>query len=193
MIIVIDNYDSFTYNLVQYLGELGQDIKTYRNDAITVKEVEKINPTHILISPGPSTPATAKVSNDIIKELKGIYPILGVCLGHQCIGENFGATVDRAPYLMHGKVSRIYYKEGEPLYEGIEQGFTATRYHSLLIKKDSVEGTALEITSWTDDDLIMGVRHKDYPNLVGVQYHPESILTDSGHTLLQNFLNMKGI
>lgn len=192
MILVIDNYDSFTYNLVQYLGELGQEIQVFRNDAISLKEIERINPDHILISPGPSTPSTAKVSNDIIKSLRGKYPILGVCLGHQCIGENFGAEVIRAPYLMHGKVSKIYYKDSESLFKGIDQGFTATRYHSLIIDKDSVEGTPLEIIAWTDDDLIMAIRHKEYQNLLGVQFHPESILTQKGHQLLTNFLEMKG-
>jgi len=190
MILVIDNYDSFTYNLVQYLGELGQDIQVYRNDAITVSEVEKLNPSHILISPGPSIPASARASNDIIINLKGKYPILGVCLGHQCIGENFGAKVVRAPYLMHGKVSNIFFNDFEPLYNGLKQGFTATRYHSLIIDKDSINKTPLEITAWTDDNLIMGIRHKEFHNLVGVQFHPESILTEYGHQLLQNFLNL---
>lgn len=193
MILVIDNYDSFTYNLVQYLGELGEKINVYRNDAITINQIEDMAPSHILISPGPSTPSTARISNDIIKELKGKYPIFGVCLGHQCIGENFGATVVRAPYLMHGKVSKIFFNENEPLYMDINQGFTATRYHSLIIDKESLTGTPLEITSWTEDDIVMGVRHKEYKNLVGVQYHPESILTDHGHQLLKNFLQMKGL
>lgn len=192
MILVIDNYDSFTYNLVQYLGELGQELKVYRNDAIRVEDVEKLNPTHILISPGPSTPSTARVSNDIIQHLKGKYPILGVCLGHQCIGENYGAKVVRAPYLMHGKVSSIYFKENEPLFSSIDQGFTATRYHSLIIDKSSLQGCPLETIAWTEDDIIMGVRHKEYHNLLGVQFHPESILTDFGHQLLRNFLQMKG-
>ena len=193
MILVIDNYDSFTYNLVQYLGELKQEIKVYRNDAITLSEIESLAPTHILISPGPSTPSTARISNDIIRELKGRYPILGVCLGHQCIGENFGASVVRAPYLMHGKVSSIMFRENEPLFEGIKQGFTATRYHSLIIDRDSLKNTPLEITAWTEDNLVMGVRHREFPNLVGVQFHPESILTEYGHKLLENFLNMKGM
>jgi anthranilate synthase/aminodeoxychorismate synthase-like glutamine amidotransferase len=193
MILVIDNYDSFTFNLVQYLGELGQCLKVFRNDAITVSEVEELNPTHILISPGPSTPDTARVSNDIISELRGKYPILGVCLGHQCIGENFGGKVTRAPYLMHGKVSKISFQEGEPLFKGLKQLFTATRYHSLIIDRASLEGKPLEVTAWTSDDLVMGVRHKEYSNLVGVQFHPESILTEYGHQLLMNFLAMKGL
>ncbi|MEW5819614.1 MAG: aminodeoxychorismate/anthranilate synthase component II [Cyanobacteriota bacterium] len=193
MILVIDNYDSFTYNLVQYLGELGQAIEVYRNDAITLSKIESINPSHILISPGPSTPSTAKISNDIIKEFKGKYPILGVCLGHQCIGENFGARVIRAPYLMHGKVSKIYFKEDEQIFNNISQGFTATRYHSLIIEKSSIENTPLEIISWTDDNLVMGVKHNKYKNLIGVQFHPESILTEYGHQLLTNFIKMKGM
>ena len=193
MILVIDNYDSFTYNLVQYLGELGEKINVYRNDAITINTIEEMAPSHIVISPGPSTPSTARISNDIIRDLKGKYPILGVCLGHQCIGENYGAKVVRAPYLMHGKVSKIFYKDNDPLYKDMNQGFTATRYHSLIIDKDSLDNTPLEITSWTEDNIVMGVRHKEYNNLVGVQYHPESILTDHGHQLLKNFLNMKGL
>lgn len=192
MILVIDNYDSFTYNLVQYLGELGQEISVYRNDAITIKEIREINPDHILISPGPSTPSNAKISNDVIKELCGEYPILGVCLGHQCIGENFGANVVRAPYLMHGKTSKVYFKENDSLFNQIEQGFTATRYHSLVIDRDSLAGADLEITAWTEDQIVMAVRHKHYPTLVGVQFHPESILTEAGHQLLRNFLALKG-
>lgn len=193
MILVVDNYDSFTYNLVQYLGELGQDIKVFRNDAITVPEINELAPSHIVISPGPSIPATAGVSNNILKELPGKYPILGVCLGHQCIGEIFGAKVIRAPYLMHGKVSNIFFKDDELLFASIKQGFIATRYHSLIIDRNTVDGTPLEITAWTDDGLIMGIKHKDYNNLVGVQFHPESILTEFGHQLLKNFLTMKGL
>ena len=189
MILVIDNYDSFTYNLVQYLGELGQDIQVYRNNSITIDEIENLKPSHILISPGPSIPSSARVSNDIILNLKGKYPILGVCLGHQCIGENFGAKVIRAPYLMHGKVSNIYFKDSEPLFKDLKQGFIATRYHSLIIDKASITGKPLEVTAWTQDNLIMGIKHIEYPNMVGVQFHPESILTQHGHQLLKNFLN----
>ncbi|HBH18512.1 MAG TPA: anthranilate/aminodeoxychorismate synthase component II [Cyanobacteria bacterium UBA9579] len=191
MILVIDNYDSFTYNLVQYFGELGYDSQVYRNDSITVDEVRKLNPSHIIISPGPGAPSEARVSNDIIKELKGEYPILGVCLGHQCIGEIFGAKVVRAPYLMHGKVSKIIFDNDEPLFAQLSCPFTATRYHSLIIDKDSIENTPLKITAWTSDGLIMGVKHKDYANLMGVQFHPESILTEDGHKMLSNFLEMK--
>ena len=191
MILVIDNYDSFTYNLVQYFGELGYDSQVYRNDSIIVDEVRKLNPSHIIISPGPGAPNEARVSNDIIKELKGEYPILGVCLGHQCIGEIFGAKVVRAPYLMHGKVSKIIFDSDEPLFAELSCPFTATRYHSLIIDKDSIENTPLKITAWTSDGLIMGVKHKDYPSLTGVQFHPESILTEDGHKMLSNFLEMK--
>ncbi|OGI26370.1 MAG: anthranilate/aminodeoxychorismate synthase component II [Candidatus Melainabacteria bacterium RIFOXYA12_FULL_32_12] len=193
MILVIDNYDSFTYNLVQYIGELGYNTQVYRNDAITVDEIRKLNPTHIIISPGPGTPSEAKISNDVIRELKGEYPILGVCLGHQCIGEMFGAKVVRAPYLMHGKVSKIIFDEDESLFAELSCPFTATRYHSLIIDKSSIEHTPLKITAWTSDDLVMGVKHKDYPNLMGVQFHPESILTEDGHKMLNNFLKLKKI
>jgi anthranilate synthase/aminodeoxychorismate synthase-like glutamine amidotransferase len=193
MILVIDNYDSFTYNLVQYLGELGYDSKVYRNDAITIEEIRKLNPTHIIISPGPGAPDEAGVSNDVIRELKGEYPILGVCLGHQCIGEVFGAKVVRAPYLMHGKTSKMIFDEEEPLFFGLSYPFTATRYHSLIIDKNSVENTPLKIIAWTSDNLIMGIKHRDYPNLYGVQFHPESILTGEGHKLLANFLEGRKI
>ena len=191
MILVIDNYDSFTYNLVQYLGELGQECMVYRNDAISIDEIRKLNPTHIIISPGPGTPAEAGISNDVVRELKGEYPILGVCLGHQCIGEIYGAKVVRSPYLMHGKVSNIIFDDEEPLFAELPSPFTATRYHSLLIDKNSTEGTPLKVTAWTSDNLIMGVKHKDYPNLLGIQFHPESILTEQGHRILSNFLKLK--
>jgi len=190
MIVVIDNYDSFTFNLVQYLGELGCSIQVFRNDTITVDEIKNLNPTHIVISPGPGTPDEAGVSNNVIRELKGEYPILGVCLGHQCIGQIFGAKVVRAPYLMHGKVSRIIYDYEETLFSGMSNPFIATRYHSLIIDKDSIKNTSLKITAWTSDDLVMGVRHKDYPNLIGVQFHPESILTEDGKILLSNFIKL---
>jgi len=191
MILVIDNYDSFTYNLVQYLGELGQECSVYRNDAITVEEVRKLNPSHIIISPGPGDPSEAGISNEIIKEFKGIYPILGVCLGLQCIGEVFGAKIIRAPYLMHGKVSKIIFDEEESLFDGISNPFTATRYHSLIIDRQSTVNTPIKIIAWTADNLIMAVRHKEYQNLLGVQFHPESILTEEGHKILANFLNIK--
>ncbi len=191
MILIIDNYDSFTYNLVQYLGELKQECKVFRNDEVTVSEIEQINPSHIVISPGPGTPAEAGVSNEVIKKLAGKYPILGVCLGHQCMGEIFGAKVVRAPYLMHGKVSKIIYDEGEPLFEGLPYPFTATRYHSLIIDRQSVDGSELKTIAQTSDNLVMAVKHKKYNNMLGVQFHPESILTEGGHALLNNFLSMK--
>lgn len=191
MILVIDNYDSFTYNLVQYFGELGHVCKVYRNDAITVDEIKKINPNHIVISPGPGDPSEAGISNDVIRELKGLYPILGVCLGHQCIGEVFGAKVVKAPYLMHGKVSKVIFDEEEALFEGVSYPFTATRYHSLVIDKKSTENTPLKIIAWTSDNIIMAIRHKEYQNLLGVQFHPESILTEEGKKILSNFLDIK--
>ena len=191
MILVIDNYDSFTYNLVQYIGELGQESHVYRNDAINIDEIRSLNPSHIIISPGPGAPDEAGISNDIIKELKGEYNILGVCLGHQCIGEAFGAKVIRTQYLMHGKTSKIIYDQEEHLFEGLPYPFTATRYHSLIIDRESLKNTPLKIIAWTSDDLVMGVRHKEYPNLLGVQFHPESILTEGGHKILTNFLNIE--
>ena len=191
MILIIDNYDSFTYNLVQYLGELGQDCQVYRNDAISIGEIRNLNPSHIIISPGPGAPCEAGISNDVIKELKGEYPILGVCLGHQCIGEMYGAKVVRTPYLMHGKTSKIIYDEEEHLFAGLPYPFTATRYHSLIIDRESIKNTSLKIIAWTSDDLVMGVKHREYPNLLGVQFHPESILTEGGHTILTNFLNIE--
>lgn len=191
MILVIDNYDSFVYNLVQYIGELGHDCEVYRNDRISIDEIRKLNPSHIIISPGPGAPSEAGISNDVIKELKGEYPILGVCLGHQCIGEAFGAKVVRAPYLMHGKVSNIIFDQEEPLFNEMEYPFTATRYHSLIIDKNSITNTPLRIIAWTSDNLIMGIKHKEYKNLYGVQFHPESILTEQGHKLLANFLKLE--
>jgi anthranilate synthase component 2 len=192
MIIVIDNYDSFTYNLVQYLGELGQDlpiaqdIRVYRNDRISLEEIKSLNPDAILISPGPGRPEDAGVSLDIIRYLGTEYPILGVCLGHQSIGEVFGGDVVRAPVLMHGKTSEIYHNN-MGVFQGLDNPFTATRYHSLVIDKDSCPD-CLEITAWVEDGTIMGVRHREYPNIEGVQFHPESILTNSGKQLLRNFL-----
>lgn len=190
MILVIDNYDSFTYNLVQYLGELGQDSKVFRNDEITISEIELLNPSHIIISPGPGTPDNAGISKEIIKKFKYKYPILGVCLGHQSIGEVFGGKVVRAPYLMHGKVSNIIFKEDEHIFKDLSNPFKATRYHSLVIDKDSLANSPLEITAWTSDSIVMGLRHKEYKNLIGVQFHPESILTQDGIKILKNFLDM---
>ncbi len=192
MILVIDNYDSFTYNLVQYLGELGlelpvaKDIRVYRNDQITLAEITSLDPDGILISPGPGRPEDAGVSLDIISKLGTEYPILGVCLGHQSIGQVFGGAVVAAPILMHGKTSAIYHN-GTGVFKGLDNPFTATRYHSLVIDRASCPD-CLEINAWVEDGTIMGVRHRDYPHVEGVQFHPESILTDSGKQLLRNFL-----
>lgn len=188
MILVIDNYDSFTYNLVQYLGELGAECKVYRNDRINLQEAEELSPSHIIISPGPGTPDDAGISKEIISHFAAKVPILGVCLGHQAIGEVFGAKVVRAPYLMHGKVSQITCNTDEPLFNGVENPFTATRYHSLVIDRDSLQGTPLKIIAGTADHVVMAVRHTLYRNLLGIQFHPESILTDSGRQMLSNFI-----
>ncbi len=192
MIIVIDNYDSFTYNLVQYLGELGQqfpvaaDLRVYRNDQISVSEVQQLNPDAIVISPGPGRPEDAGISMELIRQLGATTPVLGVCLGHQSIGQVFGGNVVSAPELMHGKTSPIVHS-GTGVFEALDNPFTATRYHSLVIDRPTCP-EVLEITAWTEDGTIMGVRHRDYPHIQGVQFHPESILTQSGKQLLQNFL-----
>ncbi|MGD9020801.1 MAG: aminodeoxychorismate/anthranilate synthase component II [Lysobacterales bacterium] len=191
MILMIDNYDSFTYNLVQYLGELGAEVKTVRNDVITTADIRQLDPAGIVISPGPCTPDEAGVSMDIVAELGEAYPILGVCLGHQCIGQVFGGQVVRAGTIMHGKLSMIRHA-GQGVFAGLPQPFEATRYHSLVIDKQSVPG-CLEVTAWTEYENgemeeVMGVRHRDLP-IQGVQFHPESIMTRCGHDLLQNFLN----
>jgi anthranilate synthase/aminodeoxychorismate synthase-like glutamine amidotransferase len=187
MLLMIDNYDSFTYNLVQYLGELGQDLTVYRNNKITIEEIEKMRPERIVISPGPCTPREAGISIDVIKHFAGRVPILGVCLGHQSIGEAFGGDVIRAPYLMHGKTSMIHH-DGKTIFRGLPNPFEATRYHSLIIKRDTMP-SVLEITAWTDDGIIMGVRHRQF-KVEGVQFHPESILTGAGKDLLRNFLKL---
>jgi anthranilate synthase/aminodeoxychorismate synthase-like glutamine amidotransferase len=187
MILVIDNYDSFTFNLVQYLGELGAEMEVWRNDQITLDEIAAKKPERIVISPGPCTPAEAGVSVGLIQRFSGQLPILGVCLGHQSIGEAFGGDVVRAPYLMHGKTSQIHHDE-QGLFRGLPQGFTATRYHSLMVKKDTLPAS-LQVTAGTEDGLIMGLRHKEHPT-EGVQFHPESILTDVGKKLLTNFLSL---
>ncbi|MBX4151680.1 aminodeoxychorismate/anthranilate synthase component II [Paenibacillus lautus] len=185
MILVIDNYDSFTYNLVQYLGELGEEVKVYRNDEIDIAGIEALAPDHILISPGPCTPNEAGVSLDVISHFKGVIPIFGVCLGHQAIGQAFGGNVIRAERLMHGKTSAIQHT-GDSVFEGLPVPFTATRYHSLIVEKETLPDE-LEITAWTEEGEIMGLRHKQYP-VEGVQFHPESIITDHGHQMLRNFL-----
>ncbi|SFB60575.1 para-aminobenzoate synthetase component 2 [Cohnella sp. OV330] len=187
MILVIDNYDSFTYNLVQYLGELGQDIVVKRNDEIDLDGIAALAPDHILISPGPCTPNEAGISLSLIDRFKGEIPIFGVCLGHQSIGQAFGGDVVRAPQLMHGKTSEMSH-DGRTIFEGVPSPFTATRYHSLIVKRDTLPD-CLEISAETDGE-IMALRHKEYV-VEGVQFHPESIMTDHGRTLLQNFLNYK--
>lgn len=187
MILMIDNYDSFTYNLVQYLGELGQEIKVFRNDKITIAEIEELKPERIVISPGPCTPKEAGISIDVIRHFQGEMPILGVCLGHQSIGEAFGGDVVRAGRLMHGKTSMIYH-DGKTIFKDIPRPFEATRYHSLIIKRETIP-SCLIITAETKEGEIMGVRHKDLP-IEGVQFHPESILTKAGMDLLRNFLKI---
>ncbi len=192
MILVIDNYDSFTYNLVQYLGELGNqlpvaaDIQVYRNDQISLEQIRKLQPDGIVISPGPGRPEDAGVSLEIIQQLGATVPILGVCLGHQSIGQVFGGKVVSAPTLMHGKTSEIHHTN-VGVFRNLENPFTATRYHSLVIERQTCPDL-LEITAWVDDGTIMGVRHRNYPHVEGVQFHPESILTASGKLLLRNFL-----
>ena len=187
MLLMIDNYDSFTYNLVQYLGELGEDVRVYRNDQISVAEIEKLKPDHIVISPGPCTPNEAGVSVETIQKLGGQFPILGVCLGHQSIGQAYGGKIVRAKQLMHGKTSMIHHAD-KGVFSGLPNPFEATRYHSLVIERSSIP-EVLEITAWTDDGEIMGVRHKTL-TVEGVQFHPESILTQYGHELLANFLKV---
>ena len=185
MLLVIDNYDSFTFNLVQYLGELGADLVVHRNDRITMREIEKMQPERIVLSPGPCTPKEAGICVPLVKKLAGKLPILGVCLGHQSIAEAFGGKVIRAPYLMHGKTSEIHH-DGQSVFAGLPQDFTATRYHSLIVERDSLP-ESLEVSASTSDGLIMGLRHKEN-KIEGVQFHPESILTDTGKDLLRNFL-----
>lgn len=188
MLLMIDNYDSFTYNLVQYLGELGEDVRVFRNDKITVEEIGKLNPDRIVISPGPCTPDLAGVSVETIKVFAGKKPILGVCLGHQSIGQAFGGKIVHAKKLMHGKTSMIHH-ENEGVFAGLSKPFEATRYHSLVVERESLPD-CLEVTAWTDDNEIMGLRHKEY-SIEGVQFHPESILTEHGHALLKNFLKQQ--
>jgi anthranilate synthase component 2 len=190
MLLMIDNYDSFTYNLVQYFGELGADIRVCRNDEISIADIERMAPAQIVVSPGPCTPAEAGISVETIRHFAGKLPILGVCLGHQSIGVAFGGRIIRAKRVMHGKISAIHHRS-EGVFTGLSQPFNATRYHSLVIEQESLPD-CLEVTAWTQNDdgtieEIMGVRHKSLP-VQGVQFHPESILTEHGHQLLQNFL-----
>jgi anthranilate synthase component 2 len=185
MLLMIDNYDSFTYNLVQYFGELGEDVRVYRNDQITLDEIERQNPRYIVISPGPCTPNEAGVSVSVIKRFSARIPILGVCLGHQSIGQAFGGRIVHAKSVMHGKTSAIRH-QGVGVFAGLPNPLTATRYHSLVIEKASLP-ECLQVTAWSEDGEIMGVRHRDLA-VEGVQFHPESILTEAGHDLLRNFL-----
>jgi len=191
MIVLIDNYDSFTYNLVQRLGELDPavDLRVFRNDRVTVDEVEALGPSHVIISPGPCTPREGGISNDVIRHFAGKVPVLGVCLGHQCIGYAYGADVVRADRLMHGKTSMIHH-DGRTIFEGVTNPFEATRYHSLIIRRGTLSAD-FEVTAWTDEDEIMGVRHRQWP-LEGVQFHPESFLTLDGPRILKNFLRLQG-
>ncbi len=185
MILLLDNYDSFTYNLYQYLSELGAEVIVKRNDEVTVGDVAALAPEKIVVSPGPCTPNEAGISVALIRELGSMAPILGVCLGHQAIGAAYGGTVVRAPKVMHGKLSAIHHN-GQGVFAGLPEPFMATRYHSLIVRRDDLPDS-LEITAWTDDGLIMGLRHRDYP-VQGVQFHPESIMTEAGKELLRNFL-----
>ncbi|MDD5181426.1 MAG: aminodeoxychorismate/anthranilate synthase component II [Gallionellaceae bacterium] len=189
MLLMIDNYDSFTYNLVQYFAELGEEVAVHRNDEITLEQIEVLQPGHIVISPGPCTPNEAGVSVPAIKQFAGRIPILGVCLGHQSIGQAFGGHIVHARQLMHGKTSPIFHNNSS-VFRGLPNPFTATRYHSLVIERESLPD-CLEITAWTDDGEIMGVRHKTLA-VDGVQFHPESILTEHGHDMLKNFLEGAG-
>jgi anthranilate synthase component 2 len=185
MLLMIDNYDSFTYNLVQYFGELGEDVRVYRNDAITLKEIAAMAPARIVISPGPCSPLEAGISVPVIKEFAGKIPLLGVCLGHQSIGAAFGGDIVHAKELMHGKTSPVHHKDSG-VFRGLPNPLTVTRYHSLAIRRETLPA-CLEVTAWTDDGEIMGVHHTEF-DLEGVQFHPESILTERGHDLLRNFL-----
>jgi len=187
MLLMIDNYDSFTYNLVQYFGELKEKINVFRNDKISLSEIQKMNPDKIVISPGPGRPESAGISKEIISNFKGKYPILGVCLGHQCIGEVFGADIIRAKRIMHGKTSKIDH-DNSKLFKNIPLGFDATRYHSLIINRETIPA-CFKISAWTDQNEIMGVSHKKYL-IEGIQFHPESILTGQGKEILNNFLKL---
>ncbi|MDA2938055.1 aminodeoxychorismate/anthranilate synthase component II [Acidobacteria bacterium AH-259-A15] len=187
-VLVLDNYDSFTYNLVQYLGELGCEIEVYRNDAITLADIQRINPERIVISPGPGVPRDAGISIAAIRNFAAQIPILGVCLGHQAIGEAFGGKVVQAPQLMHGKTSLVYH-ESDSVLSGLSSPFEATRYHSLIVRRDDLPD-CLIVNAWTDDGLIMGLRHREH-DLFGVQFHPESVMTREGKRILENFLELQ--
>jgi anthranilate synthase/aminodeoxychorismate synthase-like glutamine amidotransferase len=186
MILMIDNYDSFTYNLVQYLGELGAELVVHRNDAVTLDEVARMRPAGVVISPGPGAPRDAGVSSAVIRALAGVVPLLGVCLGHQAIGEVFGGIVERAPEPVHGKTARVHH-DGQGVFAGLPSPFEATRYHSLVVRRQGLPA-CLEVSAETEDGLVMGLRHRTLP-VEGVQFHPESILTDAGKALLRNFLD----
>ena len=188
MLLMIDNYDSFTYNLVQYFGELGEDVRVFRNDKVSIQDIEDMRPDRMVISPGPCTPKEAGISVAAIRHFAGRLPILGVCLGHQSMGAAFGGEIVRAPRLMHGKTSLIYH-DGKTIFKGLPDPFEATRYHSLLIRKESIPD-CLEISAWTESGEIMGARHKEFV-IEGVQFHPESILTLAGKDLLRNFLKLR--
>ena len=187
MLLMIDNYDSFTYNLVQYLAEIGQEVKVVRNDKISIEEINKVNPQYIVISPGPCTPNEAGISLELVEAFKGKIPILGVCLGHQSIGQAFGGKIIHAQTIMHGKTSKIFHNN-KGVFSGIKDPFVATRYHSLVIEKQTLPN-CFDITAWTDDNEIMGIKHKELA-IEGVQFHPESILSEHGHDLLKNFLDL---
>ena len=187
MLLLIDNYDSFTYNLFQYLSELGEEITVVRNDQMSLDEMERLSPERIVISPGPGTPLQAGISNDVIRHFGSHIPILGVCLGHQCVGYAYGAIVDHAGEIKHGKSSMIYH-DGKGVFQGLTSPFPAIRYHSLAVKRENLPD-CLEVSAWTDNNIIMGLRHRQYP-VEGVQFHPESIMTKVGKDLLRNFLKM---
>lgn len=188
MVLIIDNYDSFVYNLAQYVGELGWEPVVHRNDRITIDEIEKLSPSHIIISPGPCTPLEAGISNEVIRYFAGKIPVLGVCLGHQCIGSVFGGLIEQSPVPTHGKSSLIYH-DGKTVYKGIPNPFEGGRYHSLVVRWETTPA-ALETSARTSDGIIMGIRHKEYV-VEGLQFHPESIMTDVGHSVLKNFLENK--
>jgi anthranilate synthase component 2 len=190
MLLLIDNYDSFTYNLFQYFSELGEEVMVVRNDKTTTAEIERLNPERIVISPGPSVPERAGISNELIHHFGNRLPILGICLGHQCIGFSYGSIIEQAGKIMHGKSSSIHHN-GEGVFTGLPNPFTAIRYHSLVVRREGLPD-CLEVTAWTDDDTIMGLRHRYYP-VEGVQFHPESFMTEAGKELLSNFLRYREV